>query len=67
VSSPAEQRVTTPERFFNAINSYQLTEAIKAAIELEIFTAVSEGNMTAAAIAERCQSSERGVRVPVTS
>ena len=41
----------------------QLTEAIKSAIELEIFTAVSEGKMTAAAIAARCQSSVRGVRI----
>ena len=36
----------TPERFFNAINSYQITEAVKSAVELEIFTAVSEGNTT---------------------
>lgn len=63
MSTPVEQRTTTPERFFNAINSYQLTEAIKSGIELEIFTAVSEGNMTAAEMANRCQSSERGVRI----
>ena len=63
MSTSAEQRATTPEHFFNAINSYQLSEAIKSAIELEIFTAISEGNMTAGAIAKRCQSSERGVRI----
>ena len=62
MSSPAEQRVPTPERVFDAINSYQLSEAIKSAIELEIFTAVGEGNTTSATIAKRCQSSERGVR-----
>jgi len=38
----------TPERFFNAINAYEQTEAMKAAIELEIFTAIAEGNTTAA-------------------
>jgi len=32
----------TPERFFDSINAYQQTEAMKAAIELEIFTAVAE-------------------------
>jgi ubiquinone/menaquinone biosynthesis C-methylase UbiE len=53
----------TPERFFGAINAYEQTEAIKAAIELEIFTAIAEGNTTAAAIAKRCNASERGVRV----
>ena len=54
---------TTPERFFNAINSYQLTEAIKSAIELDVFTAVNEGNPTAATIAKRCHASERGTRI----
>ena len=53
----------TPERFFGAINAYEQTEAIKAAIELEIFTAIAEGNTTAAAIAKHCNASERGVRV----
>ena len=53
----------TPERYISAINSYQLTEAIKSAIELEIFTAVSESNTTSATIAKRCHCSERGVRI----
>jgi SAM-dependent methyltransferase len=53
----------TPERFFNAVNAYEQSDAIKAAIELEIFTAIAEGNTTAAAIAKRCAASERGVRI----
>jgi SAM-dependent methyltransferase len=52
----------TPERFMAAISAYQQTEAIKAAIELEIFTAIAEGNTTVATIAKRCKASERGVR-----
>jgi len=52
----------TPERFFNAVNAHQQTEAIKAAIELEIFTAIAEGNTTAATIAKRCAAAERGAR-----
>lgn len=52
----------TPERFFNATNSYELTEAMKAAVELEIFTAIAEGNTTSTTIAKRCQAAERGVR-----
>jgi ubiquinone/menaquinone biosynthesis C-methylase UbiE len=63
MSTPAEQRAPTPERFFNAINSYQLTEAIKSAIELDVFTAVNEGNTTAATIAKRCTATERGMRM----
>ena len=53
----------TPERFFNAMNAYAQTEAVKAAIELEIFTAIAEGNVTAATIAKRCNAAERGVRI----
>jgi len=63
MSTPAEQRAATPERFFNAINSYQLTEAIKSAIELEVFTAVDEGNTTAETIAKRCHAAKRGMRI----
>src|ERR1700745_1653117 len=59
-SSPQQP---TPERFFGAINAYEQTEAMKTAIELEVFTAIAEGNTTAAAIAKRCNASERGVRV----
>ncbi len=53
----------TPERFFNAINAYQQTEAMKTAIELEVFTAIGEGNTTSAAIGKRCKAAERGVRI----
>ena len=57
------QQPPTPERFFKAINAYQQTEAIKAAIELELFTAIAEGNTTAKTIATRCQTAERGARI----
>jgi 2-polyprenyl-3-methyl-5-hydroxy-6-metoxy-1,4-benzoquinol methylase len=53
----------TPERFFNAMNAYHQTEALKAAVDLELFTAIAEGNTTAGAIAKRCDAAERGVRV----
>jgi 2-polyprenyl-3-methyl-5-hydroxy-6-metoxy-1,4-benzoquinol methylase len=53
----------TPEHFFNAVNAYQVTEAIKSSIELEIFTAIGEGNTTSETIAKRCRTSERGSRI----
>ena len=53
----------TPERFFNAINSYQLTEAMRAAVELGVFTAIAEGSITAPSIAEKCHAAERGIRI----
>jgi 2-polyprenyl-3-methyl-5-hydroxy-6-metoxy-1,4-benzoquinol methylase len=63
MATTASQQQPNPERFFNAINAYEQTEAMKAAIELEVFTAIAEGNTTAAAIAKRCKAAERGVRI----
>src|ERR1700733_5834034 len=59
-ATPPQQ--PTPERFFNAMNAHQQTEALKTALDLEVFTAIAEGNTTAATIAKRCQAAERGVR-----
>jgi 2-polyprenyl-3-methyl-5-hydroxy-6-metoxy-1,4-benzoquinol methylase len=63
VTTSAPHQPPTPERFINAINAYELTEAMNTAIELQIFTAVAEGNTTAATIAKRCEAAERGVRI----
>jgi hypothetical protein len=62
MAAVAAQQQPTPERFLNAINAYEQTEAMKAAVELEIFTAIGEGNTTVATIAKWCKASERGVR-----
>ncbi len=53
----------SPALVFDALNGYQRTQALKTAIELEIFTAIGEGNTTAKAIAARCGASERGTRI----
>jgi 2-polyprenyl-3-methyl-5-hydroxy-6-metoxy-1,4-benzoquinol methylase len=53
----------TPERFFQTINAYQQTAALKTAIELDLFSAIAGGADTAATIARQCGASERGVRV----
>jgi len=60
--SPAPNARPSPELFFANVNAYQRTEALKAAIELELFTAIAEGNQAADAIGRRCQASERGIR-----
>ncbi|HEV8426877.1 MAG TPA: class I SAM-dependent methyltransferase [Pyrinomonadaceae bacterium] len=62
MSTSAAQQ-PSPQLFFQTINAHQRTEALKAAIELEVFTAIGEGNTTAAEIARRCQTSEKGMRV----
>jgi SAM-dependent methyltransferase len=53
----------TPERIFQALTAYQLTAAMKAAVELDIFSAVAAGAGSAAEIAARAGASERGVRI----
>jgi ubiquinone/menaquinone biosynthesis C-methylase UbiE len=62
MSTSAAQQ-PSPLLFFQTINAHQRTEALKAAIELEVFTAIGEGNTTVAQIAQRCQTSEKGMRV----
>jgi ubiquinone/menaquinone biosynthesis C-methylase UbiE len=53
----------SPQLFFETVTAFHKTEALKAAIQLEIFTAIGEGNQTAVAIARRCQTAERGTRI----
>lgn len=62
MSSPSATQ-PSPQLFFQTINAYQRTEGLKAAIELETFTAIGEGNATAAEIAKRSGASERGIRI----
>jgi ubiquinone/menaquinone biosynthesis C-methylase UbiE len=62
MSTPASQQ-PSPQLFFQTINAHQQTEALKAAIELEVFTAIGEGNTNAADIAKRCNATEKGTRI----
>jgi SAM-dependent methyltransferase len=50
-------------RIFETLRAYQQTAALRASIELDIFTAIGEGATTAVAIAAKCGVSERGVRI----
>src|SRR5215211_7969809 len=62
MSTSAAQQ-PSPQLFFQTVNAHQRTEALKTGVELEVFTAIGEGNTTAAQIAKRCQASERGTRI----
>jgi ubiquinone/menaquinone biosynthesis C-methylase UbiE len=62
MSTPAAQQ-PSPQLFFQTMNAYQRTEALKAAIQLEVFTAIGEGKTSTEQIAERCKAAERGVRI----
>ncbi|HMI54193.1 MAG TPA: class I SAM-dependent methyltransferase [Candidatus Saccharimonadales bacterium] len=51
-----------PFKFFEAMSAYQQTSALKAAIDLDLFSAIAESSGTAAEVAERIGAPERGVR-----
>jgi 2-polyprenyl-3-methyl-5-hydroxy-6-metoxy-1,4-benzoquinol methylase len=53
----------SPALFFDTINAYQKSAALKAAIELDLFTAIGGASATAADLAARCRASERGIRI----
>ena len=53
----------SPQLFWDTVTGFQRTAAIKAAVELEIFTKIGEGRKTAAAIAGAVGAAERGVRI----
>lgn len=58
-----QQPQPSPVLFFDTANAYQRSAALRAAIELDLFTAIGEGRSDPQAIAERCEASVRGVRI----
>lgn len=63
VPSPVQQGQPSPQHFFDTINAFQKSAALKGAIDLDLFTAIAEGNHTSESIALRCQASQRGTRI----
>lgn len=53
----------SPALFFDTVNSYQRTAALKAAIQLDLFTAIGQGKASAKVLAKRCDASERGATI----
>jgi SAM-dependent methyltransferase len=62
-AGPSAGSHPNPLRIFQALNAFQQTAAMRAAIELDVFTAIGEGQTTAAEIARRVNTSERGTRI----
>ena len=60
---PQTSPQVSPALFFDTINSYQRTEALKAAINLDLFSAIGSGHATTIELAEACGAAERGVRI----
>lgn len=53
----------TPALVFDMLQAHQRTAALKAAIDLDVFTAVGDGPGDIASIARHCSASERGIRI----
>ncbi|QVL34210.1 methyltransferase domain-containing protein [Telmatocola sphagniphila] len=56
----------SPRLFFEAVSAYEKTEAIRTAVELELFTHIASGKRTPPEIAQACQAcqaSPRGIRI----
>jgi 2-polyprenyl-3-methyl-5-hydroxy-6-metoxy-1,4-benzoquinol methylase len=53
----------SPELFFDTAFAYQRSAALKAAIELGLFTAIGDGRSSVDQLATRCKAAPRGVRI----
>lgn len=52
-----------PGNIFDSLNAYQRSEALKTAIELDMFSAIGSGNHTVDSIAKAVNAPSRGVRI----
>lgn len=59
---PQQVRVS-PAKIFDTLSAYQQSDALKTAIELDLFTTVGEGHTTAADLGQHCNASPRGIRM----
>jgi 2-polyprenyl-3-methyl-5-hydroxy-6-metoxy-1,4-benzoquinol methylase len=63
MATPTGGAPPNPQIIYHALNAYQNTAALRAAIELDIFTGIGEGDDTVSALARRCRATERGIRI----
>src|SRR3954453_8714454 len=57
------QDTPSPVQIFETLTAYQNTAALKAAIALDLFTAIGETGATATDLVTRCHAAQRGVRI----
>src|SRR3954470_23193002 len=57
------ETMPSAEIVFDTLFAYQRSGALKSALDLDVFTAIDNGDRTSAAAAARCGASERGVRI----
>jgi len=57
------QSQPSPDLFFDTVTAYQKTAALKAAVDLSLFTVIADGALTAAEVAGRCHAAVRSTRI----
>jgi SAM-dependent methyltransferase len=57
------QSQPSPALFFETVNAFQRTAALRAAVELSLFTAIGKGTPTAAEVAGKIGAPERSTRI----
>ncbi|MFN2459505.1 MAG: methyltransferase [Candidatus Velthaea sp.] len=62
LAGPAQSQPNPARIFDTLLYSYARAEALKAAIELDLFTAIAEGSRDPVSLAERCAAASRGIR-----
>lgn len=62
MATPSSTNCPTPEHIFNTLGAYQQTFALRAAIELDIFSAIADGATDLAALATKTGAAERGLQ-----
>ncbi len=63
MSSSPQPRAPSPAIVFDTLQAYQRSVALRGAIDLDLFTAIADGNTSVRAIAARIQASEKGTRI----
>ncbi len=63
MATPQTESHPSPAIIFETLNAYQHTAALRAAIELDVFTAIADGHKTASRISSRIGASEKGTRI----
>ena len=63
--TPGARQATlpSPSRLTDNVFAFQRTAALRAAVGLDVFTAIGEGHDTPVMLSQRCAAAERGVRV----
>src|SRR5687768_6019493 len=59
----SSNQAPSPALFFDTINAYQKSAALKAAVELDLFTAIDGAAANPEELASRCGAATRGIRI----